>query len=70
MCLFTGWKSRDEVPKLVNEYLARKFDLDQLITHSLPFKKIQEGFELLYSGQRYLAFYGDLIFVTQATFKF
>ena len=70
MCLFTGWKSRDDVPKLVTEYLARKFDLDQLITHSLPFKKIQEGFELLYSGQRYLAFYGDLIFVTQATFKF
>ncbi|XP_024430665.2 all-trans-retinol dehydrogenase [NAD(+)] ADH7 [Desmodus rotundus] len=50
-CVFGGWKSRDDVPKLVTEYLARKFDLDQLITHSLPFKKIQEGFELLYSGQ-------------------
>lgn len=50
-CIFGGWKSRDDVPKLVTDFLARKFDLDQLITHGLPFKKIQEGFELLYSGQ-------------------
>lgn len=50
-CIFGGWKSRDDVPKIVTDYLARKFDLDQLITHDLPFKKIQEGFELLYSGQ-------------------
>uniref|UniRef100_A0A8C9PV67 Alcohol dehydrogenase 7 (class IV), mu or sigma polypeptide n=1 Tax=Spermophilus dauricus TaxID=99837 RepID=A0A8C9PV67_SPEDA len=33
-------------------FLAKKkFDLDQLISHVLPFKKINEGFELLYSGQ-------------------
>lgn len=56
MCMFTGWKSRDDVPKLVTEFLAKKFDLDPLITHNLPFQKIQDGFELLYSGQRYLLF--------------
>ncbi|XP_045676030.1 all-trans-retinol dehydrogenase [NAD(+)] ADH7 [Phyllostomus hastatus] len=50
-CIFGGWKSRDDVPKIVTDFLAGKFDLDQLITHGLPFKKIQEGFELLYSGQ-------------------
>lgn len=50
-CIFGGWKSRDDVPKLVTDFLAKKFDLDQLITHVLPFKNIQEGFELLYSGQ-------------------
>lgn len=50
-CIFGGWKSRDDVPKIVNDFLAKKFDLDQLITHVLPFKKIQEGFELLYSGK-------------------
>ncbi|XP_012879225.1 PREDICTED: alcohol dehydrogenase class 4 mu/sigma chain [Dipodomys ordii] len=50
-CVFGGWKSRDDVPKLVTDFLAKKFDLDQLITHVLPFKKINEGFELLYSGQ-------------------
>uniref|UniRef100_A0A2K5I2E1 All-trans-retinol dehydrogenase [NAD(+)] ADH7 n=2 Tax=Colobus angolensis palliatus TaxID=336983 RepID=A0A2K5I2E1_COLAP len=51
-CVFGGLKSRDDVPKLVIEFLAKKFDLDQLITHVLPFKKINEGFELLNSGQR------------------
>uniref|UniRef100_A0A8D2B6S3 All-trans-retinol dehydrogenase [NAD(+)] ADH7 n=1 Tax=Sciurus vulgaris TaxID=55149 RepID=A0A8D2B6S3_SCIVU len=50
-CVFGGWKSRDDVPKLVNDFLEKKFDLDQLISHVLPFKKINEGFELLYSGQ-------------------
>uniref|UniRef100_A0A671DM36 All-trans-retinol dehydrogenase [NAD(+)] ADH7 n=1 Tax=Rhinolophus ferrumequinum TaxID=59479 RepID=A0A671DM36_RHIFE len=50
-CIFGGWKSRDDVPKLVTDFLAKKFDLDLLITHVLPFRNIQEGFELLYSGQ-------------------
>lgn len=50
-CVFGGWKSRDDVPKLVTDFLAKKFDLDQLITHVLPFQKINEGFELLYSGE-------------------
>ncbi|XP_035882050.1 all-trans-retinol dehydrogenase [NAD(+)] ADH7-like [Phyllostomus discolor] len=50
-CIFGGWKSTDDIPKIVTDFLARKFDLDQLVTHVLPFKKIQEGFELLYSGQ-------------------
>ena len=31
MCLFTGWKSRDDVPKLVTDFLAKKFDLDQKV---------------------------------------
>jgi alcohol dehydrogenase 1/7 len=58
--LFIGWKSRDDVPKLVTDFLENKFDLDQLITHVLPFKKINEGFELLNAGQRY-RFYGDFV---------
>ncbi|KAB0345069.1 hypothetical protein FD754_021995, partial [Muntiacus muntjak] len=35
-----------------DDFLEKKFDLDQLITHDLPLKKINEGFELLNSGQR------------------
>lgn len=46
-----SWKSQDDVPKLVTDFMAKKFDLDTLITHILPFEKIQEGFELLTSGQ-------------------
>ncbi|KAE8630768.1 hypothetical protein XENTR_v10000949 [Xenopus tropicalis] len=48
---FGGWKSRLEVPKLVSDYLAKKFDLEKLVTHRLPFQKISEGFDLLHSGK-------------------
>uniref|UniRef100_E1BBW9 Alcohol dehydrogenase 7 (class IV), mu or sigma polypeptide n=2 Tax=Bos TaxID=9903 RepID=E1BBW9_BOVIN len=56
-CIFEGWKSRNYVPNLVTDFLEKKFDLDKLITHDLPFRKINERFELLNSGQRYLLFY-------------
>ncbi|NP_001086903.1 class V alcohol dehydrogenase [Xenopus laevis] len=46
-----GWKSKDSVPKLVSDYLAKKFDLEKLVTHRLPFQKIDEGFDLLLSGK-------------------
>lgn len=48
---FGGWKSRDSIPKLVEDYLGNKLELDKFVTHKLPFKKINEGFELLHSGQ-------------------
>lgn len=51
MCVyFIGWKSRDDVLKLVIDFLVEKFDLDQLIIYVLYFKKIKEGFELFYLG--------------------
>ncbi|XP_004462029.1 all-trans-retinol dehydrogenase [NAD(+)] ADH1B [Dasypus novemcinctus] len=46
-----GYKTKDSVPKLVADFLARKFPLDPLITHVLPFEKINEGFDLLNSGK-------------------
>ncbi|XP_058151022.1 all-trans-retinol dehydrogenase [NAD(+)] ADH1B-like isoform X2 [Dasypus novemcinctus] len=49
--IFGGFKSKDSVPKLVADFLAKKFPLDPLITHVLPFEKINEGFELLRSGK-------------------
>ncbi|KAM8940359.1 alcohol dehydrogenase 1-like [Pelodytes ibericus] len=49
--VFGGLKSKDEVPKLVNDFMEKKFELDGLITHRLPFKKINEGFELLREGK-------------------
>uniref|UniRef100_A0A8C9CLM2 Alcohol dehydrogenase 7 (class IV), mu or sigma polypeptide n=1 Tax=Phocoena sinus TaxID=42100 RepID=A0A8C9CLM2_PHOSS len=52
-CVFGGWESRDDVPKLVTDFLEKKFDLDQVTTHVFPFKQINEGFELLYSHQRF-----------------
>ncbi|CAJ0950143.1 unnamed protein product [Ranitomeya imitator] len=50
---FGGWKSKEYVPKLVGEYMNKKFNFDKLITHKLPFEKINEGFQLLRNGERY-----------------
>lgn len=44
----------DSAPQLVSDYIAGKFDLDGLVTHTLPFTKINEGFELLRSGKRWV----------------
>uniref|UniRef100_A0A8C0G1Q3 Alcohol dehydrogenase n=1 Tax=Chelonoidis abingdonii TaxID=106734 RepID=A0A8C0G1Q3_CHEAB len=50
--VFPGWKTKDSIPKLVSGYMEKKFNPDVLITHTLPFDKINEGFELLQSGKR------------------
>lgn len=47
---FGGWKSRQSVPKLVEQYLSKELILDEFVTHNLPFEKINEGFEILHSG--------------------
>ncbi|XP_053259961.1 alcohol dehydrogenase 1-like isoform X1 [Podarcis raffonei] len=50
-CLVGGWKLKDAVPKLVSDYMNKKFNMDALITQTLPFDKITEGFELLLAGK-------------------
>lgn len=47
---FGGWKSKQSVPKLVEDYQKKKLILDEFITHELPFEQINEGFHLLHSG--------------------
>nr|XP_020030487.1 alcohol dehydrogenase 4 isoform X2 [Castor canadensis] len=48
---FGGWKSVDSVPKLVSDYKNKKFDLDALVTHNLPFDKVNEAFDLMEQGK-------------------
>lgn len=48
---FGGWKSKDGVPELVSEYMRGELMLDEFITDTLPFEKINEGFELVHSGK-------------------
>lgn len=48
---FGGYKSRLQVPDLVNDYLAGNTKLDDYVTHRLPFDKINEGFELMHKGE-------------------
>lgn len=40
------------MPKLVTDYKNKKFDLDILVTHTLPFDKINEAFDLMNQGKR------------------
>ncbi|NP_001164342.1 alcohol dehydrogenase class-2 isozyme 1 [Oryctolagus cuniculus] len=47
---FGGWDA-ETVPKLVSDYKNGKFDLDALVTHTLPFDKINEALNLLDQGK-------------------
>ncbi|KAM8939410.1 alcohol dehydrogenase 1-like [Pelodytes ibericus] len=49
--IFGGWKSKDYVPKLVDDLLANKFKMDGLVSHKLPFQEINKGFDLLNAGE-------------------
>ncbi|XP_072479578.1 alcohol dehydrogenase E chain-like isoform X1 [Notamacropus eugenii] len=49
--IFGGFKSKDDVPKLVSDVLAKKFKLDPLITHVSSLDKINEGFDMLRAGK-------------------
>lgn len=48
----TGYKGIDSIPKLVTDYKNKKFNLDALVTHTLPFEKINEAFDLMHQGKR------------------
>ncbi|XP_068126929.1 alcohol dehydrogenase 1-like isoform X2 [Hyperolius riggenbachi] len=50
-CIFGGWKSKESVPRLIKDYMANKFNIDGLVSHTLPFDNINEGFELLHAGK-------------------
>lgn len=51
MC-YSGWKSCESVPKLVEDYLAGKLKVDEFVTHSVPLDKINEAFDLMHAGKR------------------
>jgi len=48
---FGGYKSRDSVPKLVEEYLAGEMKLDEFITGHMPLDKINEAFDDMHAGR-------------------
>ena len=48
---FGGYKSRESVPKLVNDSMTGKMNLDDFITHNLKFEEINDGFDLLHAGK-------------------
>ncbi|CAG2174675.1 unnamed protein product [Oppiella nova] len=48
---FGGWKSRQSVPKLVEQYMDKKLMVDEFVTHTRKLDQINEAFELMHSGQ-------------------
>jgi S-(hydroxymethyl)glutathione dehydrogenase/alcohol dehydrogenase len=48
---FGGWKSKDSVPKLVDEYVAGKLKVDEFISHTMDLDRIQEAFDLMHAGK-------------------
>jgi S-(hydroxymethyl)glutathione dehydrogenase / alcohol dehydrogenase len=48
---FGGAKGRTDVPKIVDWYMDSKINIDDLITHVLPFEQINKGFDLMHEGK-------------------
>ena len=48
---FGGARGRTDVPKIVDWYMQGKINIDDLITHTMPLEDINQGFELMKTGQ-------------------
>ena len=48
---FGGARGRTDVPKIVDWYMDGKINIDDLITHTLPLARINEGFDLMHRGE-------------------
>jgi S-(hydroxymethyl)glutathione dehydrogenase/alcohol dehydrogenase len=48
---FGGARGRTDVPKIVDWYMDKKINIDDLITHKLPLERINEGFDLMTRGE-------------------
>jgi S-(hydroxymethyl)glutathione dehydrogenase/alcohol dehydrogenase len=48
---FGGARGRTDVPKIVDWYMERKINIDDLITHTMPLDKINDAFDLMHEGK-------------------
>ncbi|KAL4341316.1 hypothetical protein GQ457_08G035590 [Hibiscus cannabinus] len=49
--VFGGFKGKTQLPKLAQQCMCGTLNLDEFITHELPFHKINEAFQLLLDGK-------------------
>nr|XP_055026335.1 alcohol dehydrogenase 1-like [Misgurnus anguillicaudatus] len=49
--LFGGFKSKECVPKLVEDYMSGKIMLDEFITHNMPLEKVNDAINLMKTGE-------------------
>ena len=50
-CAFGGVKGRSELPKIVEQYMAGEFKLDDFITHTMGLEDINTAFDLMHKGE-------------------
>jgi S-(hydroxymethyl)glutathione dehydrogenase / alcohol dehydrogenase len=48
---FGGARGRTDVPKIVEWYMEKKVNIDDLITHTMPLDKINDAFDLMHEGK-------------------
>jgi len=48
---FGGARGRTDVPKIVDWYMDGKINIDDLITHTMPLERINDGFDLMHEGK-------------------
>jgi len=48
---FGGARGRSDVPKIVDWYMEKKIQIDPMITHTLPLREINRGFDLMHEGK-------------------
>jgi len=48
---FGGARGRTDVPRIVDWYMEKKINIDDLITHKLRFEDINKGFDLMHAGE-------------------
>jgi S-(hydroxymethyl)glutathione dehydrogenase/alcohol dehydrogenase len=48
---FGGARGRTDVPKIVDWYMDKRINIDDLITHTMPLEKINDAFELMHAGK-------------------
>ena len=48
---FGGARGRTDVPKIVDWYMEKRINIDDLITHKLRFEDINKGFDLMHVGE-------------------
>jgi S-(hydroxymethyl)glutathione dehydrogenase / alcohol dehydrogenase len=48
---FGGARGRTDVPKIVDWYMERKINIDDLITHTMALEEINDAFDLMHEGK-------------------
>ncbi len=48
---FGGARGRTDVPKIVDWYMEKKINIDDLITHTMPLDRINDAFDLMHKGE-------------------